>query len=169
MCAGVGQEVHGEAGLQQVVAMAFNRASMHSPTWDEARGFSQPRVHGDGGRTRNKLLGIRDISSLKVQSKGCTTPGFVGLPIAYGCQTGLTITQEANPGLPCEGWASAPPQAWLGIQDTTVPSSSARRRKVPSPENGGSENLGCGLNILLESTRAEVVLDKSVRRAVLLL
>lgn len=58
MCAGSGQEVHGETGLQQMVAMAPSGASMHTPTLDEARESSQPLADGDRGRTGTKQLRI---------------------------------------------------------------------------------------------------------------
>lgn len=41
-----GREVHGEAGLQQLVVMASNEASLHSPTWEEAKEFGQPWYMG---------------------------------------------------------------------------------------------------------------------------
>lgn len=57
-CVLKGLEIHGEAGLQQLVVKASSQPSLHSPTWEEAREFSQPLVLGDGVGAGTEQLGI---------------------------------------------------------------------------------------------------------------
>ena len=57
-CVLEGWEGRGEAGLQQLVAMASNCTSLHPLAWEEAREFSQPLAYGAGGGARTEHLGM---------------------------------------------------------------------------------------------------------------
>lgn len=140
--------------------MASNRASCILPP-GPGQGVRQPLVH-NGGVAGTKQLGI--WASERTPPKYCpkAAPRLAlcacPLPVAAGLSWGLLRRQILDS---CVGQGSAPPQVWLDLWETPVPSSNSRRRRAPSPWTT--------LAMDRESTREEVALDQAVRISVLLL